>query len=43
MKKLQFTDSQILALRKEGEARVPVAQIMRKHGINQARQRLSRV
>ena len=33
MKKSQFTESQILAVLKEGEAGVPVAQIMRKHGI----------
>lgn len=36
MKKSQFTESQILAVLKEGEAAVPVAQIMRKHGISQA-------
>jgi len=36
MKKSQFTESQILAVLKEGEAGVPVAQIMRKHGIRQA-------
>jgi putative transposase len=36
MKKSQFTESQILAVLKEGEAGVPVAQIMRKHGISQA-------
>ena len=36
MKKSQFTDSQILAVLKEGEAGVPVAQILRKHGISQA-------
>lgn len=36
MKKSQFTESQILAVLKEGEAGVPVAQIMRKNGISQA-------
>jgi putative transposase len=36
MKKSQFTESQILAVLNEGEAGVPVAQIMRKHGISQA-------
>jgi putative transposase len=36
MKKSQFTESQILAVLKEGEAGVSVAQIMRKHGISQA-------
>lgn len=36
MKKSQFTESQILAVLKEGEAGVPVAQIMRRHGISQA-------
>jgi putative transposase len=36
MKKSQFTESQMLAVLKEGEAGVPVAQIMRKHGISQA-------
>ena len=36
MKKSQFTESQILAVLKEGEAGMPVAQIMRKHGISQA-------
>jgi len=36
MKKSQFTESQILAVLKEGEAGDPVAQIMRKHGISQA-------
>lgn len=36
MKKSQFTESQILAVLKEGESGVPVAQIMRKHGISQA-------
>ena len=35
MKKLQFTESEILAVLKAGEAGVRVAQIMRKHGITQ--------
>jgi putative transposase len=36
MKKSKFSESQIVAILKEGEAGVPVAQIMRKHGISQA-------
>jgi putative transposase len=36
MKKSNFSESQILAVLKEGEAGIPVAQIMRKHGISQA-------
>jgi len=36
MKKSTFSESQILAVLKEGEAGVPVAQILRKHGISQA-------
>ena len=36
MKKPKFSESQIVAILKEGEAGVPVAQIMRKHGISQA-------
>ena len=36
MKKSKFSDSQIVAILKEVEAGVPVAQIMRKHGISQA-------
>ena len=36
MKKSQFIESQILAVLKEGEAGVPVAQIMHKQGISQA-------
>jgi putative transposase len=35
MKKWRFTESQILAVLKEGEAGAPVTQIMRKHGISQ--------
>ena len=36
MKKSKFSESQIVAILKEGEGGVPVAQIMRKHGISQA-------
>ncbi len=36
MKKSKFSESQIVAILKEGEAGVPVAQIMRKHGVSQA-------
>ena len=36
MKKSRFSESQIVAILKEGEAGVPVAQILRKHGISQA-------
>ena len=36
MKKSKFTDSQIVAILAEGEAGVPVAQILRKHAISQA-------
>lgn len=34
MKKSRFTESQIVAVLKEGDAGVPVAQILRKHGIS---------
>jgi putative transposase len=34
MKKSRFTDSQIVAVLKEGDAGVPVAQLVRKHGIS---------
>jgi putative transposase len=36
MKKSRFTESQIVAILKEGEAGVAVAQITRKHGISPA-------
>lgn len=35
MKKSKFSESQIVAILKEGEAGIPVAQILRKHGISQ--------
>lgn len=34
MRKSKFTESQIVAVLKEGEAGVPVAEILRKHGIS---------
>ena len=36
MKKSRFTDSQIMAILKQGEAGVPVAEICREHSISQA-------
>lgn len=36
MKKSRFTESQIVAALKEGEAGVPVAELCRKHGISVA-------
>ncbi len=36
MKKTKFSESQIVAILQEGEAGVPVAQILRKYGISQA-------
>jgi len=35
MKKSKFSESQIVAILAEGEAGIPVAQILRKHGISQ--------
>ena len=36
MKKSRFTESQIVEILKEGEAGVPVAELVRKHGISTA-------
>lgn len=36
MKKTKFSESQIVAILREGEAGLPVAQILRKYGISQA-------
>ena len=36
MKKSKFSESQIVAILQEGEAGLPVAQILRKYGISQA-------
>jgi putative transposase len=36
MKKSRFTDSQILAVLKQGEAGTPVANLCREHGISSA-------
>jgi putative transposase len=36
MKGIRFSESQILAVLKEGEAGTPVADLLRKHGISQA-------
>ena len=36
MKKSKFSESQIVAILKQGDAGVPVAQILREHGISQA-------
>jgi putative transposase len=34
MRKSKFSEVQIVAIRREGEAGVPVAEILRKHGIS---------
>lgn len=36
MKGVRFSESQILAVLKEGNAGTPVAELLRKHGISQA-------
>ena len=36
MKKSKFSESQIVAILKEGESGVPVGQVLRQHGISQA-------
>ncbi len=36
MKKSRFTESQIVAILKEGESGLPIAQLARKHGISRA-------
>ena len=36
MKKSKFTESQIVAILKEGDAGVPVAELVRKHGLSAA-------
>jgi len=36
MKKSRFTDSQIMAILKQGESGVPVPQLCREHGISSA-------
>ena len=36
MRKSRFTESQILEILKEGEAGIPLADVVRKHGISRA-------
>lgn len=36
MRKSRFTESQIVGILKQGEARVPIAEILRQHNISQA-------
>jgi putative transposase len=36
MRKARFTESQIVEILKEGEAGIPLAEVVRKHGISRA-------
>ena len=36
MRKSKFTEAQVIAILKEGEAGVPVADLLRRHGISRA-------
>ena len=37
MKKSKFSEAQVVAILREGEAGVPIAEILRKHGISRPR------